>query len=160
MIMKGRGGIVACVESPAQLLNVIEWAAASRAELPGRRLGDGMSIMVLPPPEPAARLQLEQMTELAAEAGFALSWHEVRGGRGVAVRAVRELRSRVTTASTVIIGDPFSGFLQLVVGLTRADASRLNTLSIGIMANVSQTMFTNADAKQQTLKAIEESAQP
>jgi hypothetical protein len=111
--------IVACVESPAQLLNVIEWAYAVQRVLPGRPIGAGMLIMVLPPPEPAARVQLHAVADLASECGFAVTWHEVRGGRSIALRSAREIRSRVTRADTVIIGDPFSRFLQLIIGFTR-----------------------------------------
>lgn len=119
--MKTPAAAVALVESPAQLLNVIEWAYASRSAVPGRPVGAGMSIMVLPPPEPAARVQLDRMAELARSCGFAVSWQEVRGGRGVATRALRVIRSQVAKATTLVLGDPFSGFLQLVVGLSRAE---------------------------------------
>lgn len=119
--MKKQPAVVACVESPAQLLNVIEWAQAGRSAIPGRPTGAGVSIMILPPPEPAARVQLDRMAELARGCGFAVSWHEVRGGRGVALRALRAVRSRAAKASTLVIGDPFSGFLQLVVGFSRAE---------------------------------------
>ncbi|QDP96941.1 hypothetical protein FOE78_14360 [Microlunatus elymi] len=110
--MKNRRSAVALVESPAQLLNVIEWAHSRNRSA---ACGAGMSIMILPPPEPAARVQLDRMTELATEVGFSVSWHEIRGGHGARIRALRAIRAHVAQAATVVIGDPFSGVLQLVI---------------------------------------------
>lgn len=107
-------GTVALVESPAQLLNVIEWAYANR-RLPS------VSIMVLPPAQPAARLQLLRMTDLARESGCAVSWYEVRCGGGAGLRALRSIVTRVCGASTMIIGDPFSGVLQVIIGVARPE---------------------------------------
>ena len=117
--------VVALVESPAQLLNVLEWAYQNAAATepgtgrPAERFGERLAITILPPPEPAARVQLDRMTELATAAGCRVSWHEARGGRGVRLRTLRKLRPAVSSAGTVIIGDPFSGFLQLVVSIFR-----------------------------------------
>lgn len=118
--MVERARVVALVESPAQLLNVLEWAYQNR--LPGQpadRLGEQVSIKILPPPEPAARVQLDRMTDLATAIGCTVSWHEARGGHGVRLRTLGALRSAVSSAETVIIGDPFSGFLQLVASVCR-----------------------------------------
>lgn len=120
VITAPRSRAVALVESPAQLLNVLEWADANRADgTATTRLGEQLTIMVLPPPEPAARLQLDRMTELAQAAGCTVSWHEVRGGHGVRLRALSKIMATVSGSETLVIGDPFSGFLQLVIGMTR-----------------------------------------
>jgi hypothetical protein len=111
---------VALVESPAQLLNVLEWVYQNRSsDLPAERMGDRMSIMVLPPPEPAARMQLDRMTELAETYGCTVSWREVRGMHGARLRALRAVSHAVSAAQTVVIGDPFSGFMQLVIDIAR-----------------------------------------
>ncbi|HEY9292065.1 MAG TPA: hypothetical protein VIP98_12360 [Microlunatus sp.] len=109
--MKSHRTAVALVESPAQLLNVIEWAHARRPA----SIGTGMSIMILPPPEPAGRVQLDRMTELASQVGFGVSWHEIRGGHGARLRALRSIRAEIAGTRTVVLGDPFSGVLQLVI---------------------------------------------
>jgi hypothetical protein len=46
------------------------------------------------------------------------------------------------------------------IGLTIEDASQLNTLALGTLANVSQALFSSGDVKQQMLTAIDESAKP
>lgn len=122
---------VALVESPAQLLNVLEWAAARTTSVTGHdaglpsgsplwpsgRAADGVVIVVLPPPEPAARVQLDRMAELARAAGATVIWREVRGGRGVWPRAFRTVGRLVRSAPVVVVGDPFSRMLQALVGL-------------------------------------------
>jgi hypothetical protein len=121
--MTGTPRAVALVESPAQLLNVIEWAYAQRAQgdLDPARVGTGMSIIILPPPEPAARLQLDRMTELARAVGFTVSWHEVRGSSSARLRALGTIAAHTTRVPILIIGDPFSGWLQFAIDLTRAE---------------------------------------
>lgn len=124
--MVKRAQVVALVESPAQLLNVLEWAYQNRAatgrgsgSLPADRFGEQLAIKILPPPGTAARVQLDRMTDVATAAGCTVSWHEARGGQGVRLRTLRKLHSAVSSADTVIIGDPFSGFLQLVASVCR-----------------------------------------
>ena len=71
-------GALALVESPAQLLNVIELA---------RREDDlaGVKIAVLAPSASLTRNQLRSMVTLGREAGHSISWHEPRlGGMAVA----------------------------------------------------------------------------
>ena len=75
-------GALALVESPAQLLNVIELA----------RYEDdlaGLKIAVLAPTAGLTRTQLRAMIALARDAGHAVSWHEPRLG-GLALPAVCE----------------------------------------------------------------------
>ena len=60
---KQKRDTLALVESPAQLLNVIEWAHSHGAEKATR-------LAVLPPRETTTRLQLEAMVELAQDAGM------------------------------------------------------------------------------------------
>ncbi len=114
---------VALVESPAQLLNVLEWAAAgarqSTGQPPPARPGRGLTIVVLPPPEPAARLQLERMSGLATECGATVGWQEVQGGRAACLRSLLVIRRMVGRAPVLVLGDPFSRLMQVVVATTR-----------------------------------------
>lgn len=78
-------GTLAFVESPVQLLNVLEWAHA-HAHVPapasdGRRPpGAGLTLVVLSPVDPMTRGQLRRMAELAREEGHRVRWEEARGG--------------------------------------------------------------------------------
>lgn len=118
--------VIALVESPAQLLNVLEWAYQHKPDaLPPERMGEQVEIFILPPPEPIARVQLDRMSDLAVGVGCTVSWHEVRGNRAVRLRALLKIRAAVSAARTVVIGDPFSGVLQLLM-----DSCRIRELVI------------------------------
>lgn len=101
---------LALVESPAQTLNVIEWAAASDA------LGS-TRLMVLPPREPTTRLQLSRMVEVARAAGLAATWLEPRRSAASMVAAVWDMFPRLAKAERLVIGDPFSRLVQAVLPL-------------------------------------------
>lgn len=112
---------VALVESPAQLLNVIEWGYAQAGNPdPESDFGSGVTIMILAPLQPVARLQLERMSDLARGCGFTVEWREVRGESVPGVRGLRALAARIGSVPTLIIGDPFSGYLQFMISLSRA----------------------------------------
>ncbi len=110
----GRGETLAFVESPAQLLNVLEWAHA----VPGRA-ADGTTVVVLPPQDPMTRGQLRRMAELARDEGHAVRWAEARGG-AAPLRTVGSLAGPLRRAARVVIGDPFSRYVQLLLSLTSA----------------------------------------
>ncbi|MEV7421163.1 MULTISPECIES: hypothetical protein [unclassified Streptomyces] len=102
---------IAFVESPVQLLNVLEWANASEtghAEL---------TLVVLSPTDPMSRGQLRRMAELARDAGFAVRWQEARGGAGAPLKTVRQLAPLLRGADRIVIGDPFSRYVQLLLTL-------------------------------------------
>lgn len=136
----------ALVESPVQLLNVLEWAhhlllgdAAAVAEEPdgpGATAGPGapggpartpvpadaagwLTIVVLPPRSAAGRGQLLRMAGLARDAGHQVVWQEARGPSGV--RAWPALAPRLRRARRLVVGDPFSRWLQLLLSGTRAE---------------------------------------
>ena len=79
---------LALVESPAQVLNVIEWAHHHDALRQTR-------LAVLPPREATTRLQLETMAELARDAGMAASWYEPRKSAASMVAVAWELFPRL-----------------------------------------------------------------
>ncbi|MFF8830460.1 hypothetical protein [Streptomyces sp. NPDC015131] len=100
---------LAFVESPVQLLNVLEWAHHG-----GR---SGLLVVVLSPTDPMSRGQLRRMAQLARDEGIAVRWQEARGGRGALPKALRELGPALLRAERVIVGDPFSRYVQLLLTL-------------------------------------------
>ncbi|MEU6704341.1 hypothetical protein [Streptomyces wuyuanensis] len=119
---------LAFVESPVQLLNVLEWAhAPALAAIPAQpgpgsartaagRAGD-LTVVVLPPTDPMSRGQLRRMAELARDEGIAVRWQEARGGADAVVRTVRALGPVLRRAERIVIGDPFSRYVQLLLAL-------------------------------------------
>lgn len=99
------------VESPAQLLNVLE-LAYDRPEFAG------MPIAVLAPRTGTTRDQLRSMVGLVAETGHELSWYEPRLGVG-APRTTWQLVGEINDIGRLVVGDPFSGLIQTLLTLTR-----------------------------------------
>ncbi|MFH8928816.1 hypothetical protein ACH4D4_17335 [Streptomyces pristinaespiralis] len=128
---------LAFVESPVQLLNVLEWAHTTPA-VPGP--GD-LTVVVLSPTDPMSRGQLRRMAELARDAGFAVRWQEARGGMGAPLRTVRELGPILRRAERIVIGDPFSRYVQLLLTLVgRKDVTVVDdgTATMEFVAQVSR----------------------
>ncbi|MEV6672200.1 hypothetical protein [Streptomyces sp. NPDC051162] len=140
---------LAFVESPVQLLNVLEWAHVTggpatgttvpdprdgdrplrdgiprqpkdRDLAPVRPAGTGLVVVVLAPHDPMTRGQLRRMAELARDQGHELRWEEARGGAGAPVRTVGGLAGALRKAHRIVIGDPFSRYVQLLLTITRA----------------------------------------
>ncbi|MFF5155121.1 hypothetical protein ACFY3N_02420 [Streptomyces sp. NPDC000348] len=111
----GRPGphTLAFVESPVQLLNVLEWAHAHAP-------GVGLTLVVLSPVDPMTRGQLRRMAELAREEGHQVRWEEARGGAGAPLQTVGGLTAPLRRAARVVLGDPFSRYVQLLLTITRA----------------------------------------
>ena len=105
---------LALVESPTQLLNVVEWAV----QAPGG-VAD-LTAVVLAPRNERSRLQLRAMAALAREAGLAVQWHEPRLGGAATARTVRALASNLSGVQRLVVGDPFSGVMQVVMSISRA----------------------------------------
>jgi hypothetical protein len=105
-------GALALVESPAQLLNVVEASF---------RIPDlaGSPIAVLAPTTGPTRSQLRAMTVLAHEAGHELYWYEPRLGPAGLARTVRTFASQLRGVEHLVVGDPFSGVIQLILTLAR-----------------------------------------
>ncbi|MEW2549469.1 hypothetical protein AB0910_27460 [Streptomyces sp. NPDC047002] len=113
---------IAFVESPVQLLNVLEWAGT------GAR-ADDLTVVVLSPTDPMSRGQLRRMAELARDQGCTVRWQEARGGAGAPLRTVRQLAPLLHRAGRIVIGDPFSRYVQLL--LTMAGGKRLTVVDDG-----------------------------
>ncbi|MFE7857541.1 hypothetical protein [Streptomyces sp. NPDC057403] len=104
---------LAFVESPVQLLNVLEWA---HAHAPDAEL----ALVVLAPTDPMTRGQLRRMAELAREEGHTVRWEEARGGPAAPFQTVGGLTGLLRRARRVVLGDPFSRYVQLLLTITRA----------------------------------------
>jgi hypothetical protein len=103
---------LALVESPAQLLNVIE-LAQHEDDLAA------LKIAVLAPSAGITRNQLRSMIALAREVGHEVTWHEPRlGGMSVA-RSVRALAGELTGVRRLVVGDPYSGVIQVMISITK-----------------------------------------
>jgi hypothetical protein len=118
-------GALAFVESPVQLLNVLEWAHNHPA--PGT--ATPLTLVVLPPSDdPMTRGQLRRMAELARDEGITVRWQEARAGTTGALTSLLSLARRLRRARTLVIGDPFSRYVQLLLALAPARAQRQITV--------------------------------
>ena len=106
---------LAFVESPVQLLNVLEWAHAHQ-----HTVGAGLTLVVLSPIDPMTRGQLRRMAELAREDGHEVRWEEARGGAGAPFQTIGGLAGLLRRADRVVLGDPFSRYVQLLLTITKA----------------------------------------
>ncbi|MFG2638173.1 hypothetical protein ACGFX8_30885 [Streptomyces sp. NPDC048362] len=130
---------LAFVESPVQLLNVLEWAhlhglrTADPAPLPSvpaqiRRTvagtdpaaGAELTVVVLSPTDPMTRGQLRRMADLARDEGYRVRWEEARGGTTAPFHTIGGLAGPLRRADRVVMGDPFSRYVQLLLTITRA----------------------------------------
>ncbi|MER7026699.1 MULTISPECIES: hypothetical protein [Streptomyces] len=157
---------LAFVESPVQLLNVLEWAyeeggagplggasapdapaapgAPAEATAPAHTSGPpvapghvcgppaaaapperapaatALTIVVLSPHDPMTRGQLRRMAELAREEGHSVRWEDARGGATAPLRTIGGLAPLLRRAERIVIGDPFSRYVQLLLTLARA----------------------------------------
>ncbi|MFI7138101.1 hypothetical protein ACIBQ5_10195 [Streptomyces massasporeus] len=104
---------LAFVESPVQLLNVLEWAHAHAP-------GVGLTLVVLSPVDPMTRGQLRRMSDLARDEGHQVRWEEARGGPLAPFQTIGGLSAPLRRARRVVLGDPFSRYVQLLLTITRA----------------------------------------
>ncbi|MFG2996287.1 hypothetical protein [Streptomyces sp. NPDC048340] len=158
--MNPSASTLAFVESPVQLLNVLEWAyaqgtapadrgpllgavprqpertaahpqpaagstgstAAGTAGTPAAGAGTAhpVRIVVLPPTDPMSRGQLRRMAGIARNEGHDVHWQEARGGAGAPLKALAALGGQVRRARRIVVGDPFSRFMQLLLVPARA----------------------------------------
>jgi hypothetical protein len=76
-------------------------------------------VVVLPPGTGEGRGQLRRMAGLARDAGHEVVWQEARGAVGL--RAWSALAPRLRRARRLVVGDPFSRWLQLLLSGTQAE---------------------------------------
>jgi hypothetical protein len=104
---------LALVESPAQLLHVLEWCHAEQSATRTR-------LVVLNPADPVTVAQLRSMAEFAAEEGIETEWFAPRASALAGVRTIASLRGAVAGARRLVIGDPFSGMIQALLPFAKA----------------------------------------
>ena len=120
-------GALALVESPVQLLNVLEWAHTHHHQDPST-----LTLVILPPHDPMTRGQLRRMVELARDEGITVRWEEARGGALTSFTSLLSLTGEMRRARTLVIGDPFSRYVQLLLTLTSArTAHRITVVDDG-----------------------------
>jgi hypothetical protein len=107
---------LALVESPAQMLNLLEWTYSGGAE---NAVGT-TTVVVLPPRDPMSRGQLLRMASLARDEGLALRWCEPRTAAAGPLRTLAELAPALLRARRLVIGDPFSRMVQALMPVCRA----------------------------------------
>ncbi|MEU6663628.1 hypothetical protein [Streptomyces sp. NPDC046821] len=114
-----RSGTLCFVESPVQLLNVLEWAHLAGAA--GTLGADGtVTLVVLSPTDPMTRGQLRRMAELARDEGHIVRWEEARGGATAPFHTIGGLAGPLRRAARIVMGDPFSRYVQLLLTITKA----------------------------------------
>ncbi len=96
-----------------------ETVAAARAAAP-RPASTAVTIVVLSPTDPMTRGQLRRMAELAREEGHQVRWEEARGASTAPLGTIRGLAPLLRAARRIVIGDPFSRYVQLLLTITRA----------------------------------------
>ncbi len=119
---------LAFVESPVQLLNVLEWAHSPGPLLggvpaqpgPGAPDLSGLTVVVLSPTDPMSRGQLRRMAELARDAGTTVRWEEARGGLTAPLHTIGGLAPMLRRAERIVLGDPFSRYVHLLLTVARA----------------------------------------
>ncbi|ARP71948.1 hypothetical protein LK07_21715 [Streptomyces pluripotens] len=130
---------LAFVESPVQLLNVLEWAHLhglhgaepdTSPSVPAqlRRTvvsapppsGAELMVVVLSPTDPMTRGQLRRMADLARDEGYRVRWEEARGGTTAPFHTIGGLAGALRRAERIVMGDPFSRYVQLLLTITRA----------------------------------------
>jgi hypothetical protein len=105
---------LALVESASQLINVVEWAHAYATPTDVR-------VAVLAPVDSETRRQLRAVGALASAAGLYVQRYELRTGLQGLLRDGPGLLAVVARASRLVVGDPFSGLVQTLLPLVRAD---------------------------------------
>jgi hypothetical protein len=125
---------LALVESPVQLLNVLEWAHATASggdgngiSLPRRAAdptsgaeGRRLTVVILSPNDPMTRGQLRRMTEFAADEGIEVRWVEARASTGTLLGTAAKLAPALRAARCLVLGDPFSRLVQALLPLSRS----------------------------------------
>ncbi|MFF7081542.1 hypothetical protein [Streptomyces lavendulae] len=105
---------LALVESPAQLLNVLEWAHVHPGE------AASLTVAVLQPTDPRSRAQVRRLCRFASQAKVAWRRYEVRAGYLGRAGELMRLGRAVAAAERLVIGDLFSRTIQLLLPRSKA----------------------------------------
>ncbi|MFE2138412.1 hypothetical protein ACFW9X_35440, partial [Streptomyces sp. NPDC059466] len=82
--------------------------------------GAGLTLVVLSPNDPMTRGQLRRMAELARDEGHEVRWEEARGGTTAPFHTIGGLAPLLRRARRIVMGDPFSRYVQLLLTITKA----------------------------------------
>jgi hypothetical protein len=99
---------LALVESPAQLLHVLEWAHASKAV-------ERTRVVVLAPVEATSVAQLRALTSFADRDRLHVEWFDARASTGRRLDVMKALIGPVRSCRRLVVGDPFSGMIQALL---------------------------------------------
>ena len=99
---------LALVESPAQLLHLLEWVHAAGA-------ADRTRVVVLAPVEATSVAQLRMLAGYAADEHLHVDWFDARTSFAGRIDALRALAGEVRRARRLVVGDPFSGMIQALL---------------------------------------------
>jgi hypothetical protein len=105
---------LALVETATQLLNAAEWAHAAGETATTR-------IVVLAPTDRHSVRQLAAVTDVLAGVGVDIRSYPVRTARPAALAAAARTMADVAGAPRLIVGDPFSRYIQTLLPLSRAE---------------------------------------
>lgn len=98
---------------PAQVRRTVAGATAVPADA-------DLTVVVLAPTDPMTRGQLRRMADLARDEGHRVRWEEARGGPTAPFATIGGLSGLLRRADRVVMGDPFSRYVQLLLTITRA----------------------------------------
>ncbi|MFI1834482.1 hypothetical protein [Streptomyces olivaceoviridis] len=100
---------------------------AQGRRLPGGTVAGGtaaggaeLTVVVLSPTDPMTRGQLRRMADLARDEGYRVRWEEARGGTTAPFHTIGGLAGSLRRADRIVMGDPFSRYVQLLLTITRA----------------------------------------
>ncbi|MFD4242828.1 hypothetical protein ACFWP3_14675 [Streptomyces sp. NPDC058525] len=108
---------LALIESPAQLLNLLEWVLGERR---GAHDPERVRVAVLLPRDAATCRQLDAMASLAGAEGIRVSVHDIRRHPAALARCGAVLGPQLAGAGRLVLGDPFSGLIQRLLPLARS----------------------------------------
>ncbi|SCF79984.1 hypothetical protein GA0115256_11949 [Streptomyces sp. DconLS] len=98
---------------PAQVRRTVAGATAAPADAE-------LTVVVLAPTDPMTRGQLRRMADLARDEGYRVRWEEARGGPTAPFATIGGLSGLLRRADRVVMGDPFSRYVQLLLTITQA----------------------------------------
>ncbi|MEU1010433.1 hypothetical protein [Streptomyces sp. NPDC005890] len=115
------GPVMASVPLPALPTQPPPAVPAQVRRLPaGAAAGAELTVVVLAPTDPMTRGQLRRMADLARDEGYRVRWEEARGGTTAPFHTIGGLAGSLRRADRVVMGDPFSRYVQLLLTITRA----------------------------------------
>ncbi|KOG68853.1 hypothetical protein ADK77_14835 [Streptomyces antibioticus] len=108
-------GPVAAVPAQARRLPAVGATAGGTGAA-----GAELTVVVLSPTDPMTRGQLRRMADLARDEGYRVRWEEARGGTTAPFHTIGGLAGSLRRADRIVMGDPFSRYVQLLLTITRA----------------------------------------